>query len=122
MNGHDLATARSRAYHQAIAERLASDQQVLAAARGRVAGWTAAEFVPFYAQQWAEVLARDPMDVAAFLRETSKLADELRQSSPFAGALDPRERWRIWREVGERMAGGEVKRTDKDSDDTKDRG
>lgn len=105
MNGHDLATARSRAYHREIAERLTRDQYVLEAARGRVAGWTAAEFVPFYAQQWAEVLARDPTHVTAFLRETSELADELRQSSPFAGALDPRERWRIWREVGERMAG-----------------
>jgi hypothetical protein len=106
MNGHDLATARSRAYHQAIAERLARDQQILEVARGRVAEWTAAmKVVPFYARQWAEILARDPTEVAAFLCETSELADELRQSSPFAGALDPRERWRIWREVGERMAG-----------------
>jgi hypothetical protein len=39
----------------------------------------------------------------AFLVERSELADELRQSSPFAGALRPQERWRIWRETRERF-------------------
>jgi hypothetical protein len=33
--------------------------------------------------------------------DRSELAIELRQSSPFAGALNPQERWEIWRRVGE---------------------
>jgi hypothetical protein len=44
--------------------------------------------------------------VAAFLVERGELADELRQSSPFAGALKPQERWRIWRETRERFLEG----------------
>jgi hypothetical protein len=31
-------------------------------------------------------------------------ARALRQCSPFAGVIDPRTRWRIWREVRERFA------------------
>jgi len=32
-------------------------------------------------------------------------ADELRQSSPFAGVLSARERWALWRAVGEEVRG-----------------
>ena len=39
-------------------------------------------------------------------RERSELATELRQSSPFAGALRPQERWKIWRETRERFLQG----------------
>lgn len=44
--------------------------------------------------------------VAARLAREPRLVEEareLRQSSPFAGALSPRERWRIWREVRARL-------------------
>jgi hypothetical protein len=41
---------------------------------------------PFYARKWAEILASDVSTIAAFLVQRSELADELRQSSPFAGA------------------------------------
>jgi hypothetical protein len=51
------------------------------------------------------VLADDPVSIAAFLVERSELAEELRQSSPFAGALTPQERWKIWRETRERLSG-----------------
>jgi len=30
-------------------------------------------------------------------------ARELRQSTPFAGIIPPRQRWRIWRETSERL-------------------
>lgn len=58
---------------------------------------------PFYARKWAEILSRDAPAVAVFLVERSELADELRQSSPFAGVLKPKERWKIWRETRERV-------------------
>jgi hypothetical protein len=32
----------------------------------------------------------------------------MRQSTPFAGVIDPRQRWRIWREVRERMLAEEA--------------
>lgn len=56
---------------------------------------------PFYARQWAEKLTGDIDSIEAFLIDRSELAIELRQSSPFGGALSPEERWEIWRRVGE---------------------
>lgn len=106
MDAHRLAEERSIAYHRAIAVRLGREPYVLETARRRVEGWlaSAGDPPPLYARKWAEVLAGDPSSVATFLIERSELADELRQSSPFAGALSPRERWAIWRETRERLA------------------
>ena len=105
MDLHRLAAERSVAYHGAIAERLRTQPEVLENARRRVEGWLAREGgATFYARKWAEVLADDPASVAAFLVERSELAEELRQSSPFAGALTPQERWKIWRETRERLS------------------
>jgi hypothetical protein len=106
MDLHQLAEERSIAYHRAIAERLRERPEVLDKARWRVETWlSAGGEAPFYARKWAEVLAGDPDSVASFLVERSELAAELRQSSPFAGALTPQERWKIWRETRERLAG-----------------
>ncbi len=105
MDPHRLAEERSVAYHGAIAERLRHQLEVLENARRRVQTWLASDGAPFYARKWAEVLAGDPSSIAAFLVDRSELADELRQSSPFAGALQPQERWKIWRETRERLLG-----------------
>lgn len=102
---HRLAEERSIAYHRVIAERLQRQPEVLANARQRVQTWLASGTeVPFYARKWSEILAGDPSSIASFLTERSELADELRHSSPFAGALDPRERWKIWRETREQLS------------------
>jgi hypothetical protein len=45
------------------------------------------------------VLARPLVELQAALREPGERMTALRQVSPFAGALPPRERWRIWRET-----------------------
>jgi hypothetical protein len=104
MDPHRLAKERSIAYHGAIAERLQRQPEVLAGARQRVKTWLSSSAeVPFYAQRWAQILAGDIPSIATFLTERSELAEELRQSSPFAGALDPKERWAIWRETRERF-------------------
>jgi hypothetical protein len=105
MDPHRLAEERSVAYHRVIAARLDRERDVLENARRRVDGWLAsADPAPFYARKWAEVLAGEPAAVASFLVERSELADELRQSSPFAGALSPQTRWEIWREIRDRFA------------------
>lgn len=108
MDLHRLAEERSVAYHRVIAERLRHQPEVLERARRRVQEWLMSgadgASVPFYARKWAEVLAGDVSSIAAFLVERSELADELRQSSPFAGALQPRERWKIWRETRDRFS------------------
>jgi hypothetical protein len=105
MDPHRLAEERSVAYHRVIAERLRHQPEVLENARQRVQMWLASSGdAPFYARKWAEILAGDISSIAVFLIERSELADELRQSSPFAGALRPQERWKIWRETRERFS------------------
>lgn len=104
MNLHRLAEERSIAYHQLIASRLRLRPEVLDNARQRVQGWmTASATPPFYARQWAEKLAGDIESIEAFLVDRGELAIELRQSSPFAGALTSEERLEIWRRVGEKF-------------------
>lgn len=105
MNLHRLGEERSVAYHRVIAERLQSRPEILESARRRVQEWLDSRAIaPFYARKWAEILSGDATSIAAFLVERSELAAELRQSSPFAGALNPRERWSIWRETRERFS------------------
>jgi hypothetical protein len=104
MNAHRLAEERSLAYHAAIAERLRMHPELLADARQRVDTWLSVpSSPPYHACLWRDVLARDLSSILAFLTERSETACELRQSSPFAGILLPRERWHIWRTTRERL-------------------
>jgi hypothetical protein len=102
MDLHRLAEERSIAYHRVIAERLQSQPEILEMARKRVRTWLSSPRTAkqFYAQKWAEILAGDVPSIAAFLVERSELAIELRQSTPFAGALKPEERLRIFTRPG----------------------
>lgn len=103
MEPHRLAEARSLAYHRMVADRLATEPAILARARARVAAWLQQTPPPYYALQWAELLAGTLPALQRFLADPGEKATELRQSTPFAGAIDPRERWRLWREIAERL-------------------
>lgn len=108
MDLHRLAEERSIAYHRLIAERLGTQPEILERARKRVETWlSSGTYVPFYARKWAEILAGDISSIAAFLTDRSELAVELRQSTPFAGAITPQERWKIWREVRDQASATE---------------
>lgn len=97
---HRLAEQRSLAIHGHIARRLAREPGLLEAARRRVAGWLEDRSVhPAYAGAWARALAGPLEDLVRLLTDPGEEARALRQCSPFAGAVEPRERWRIWREV-----------------------
>lgn len=105
MDRHRLAEERGLAYHRVVAGRLGTEPALLATARARVGGWLAgASPAPFYAREWASVLEGTHEEIAAFLCDEGERARELRQSTPFAGAVEARERWRIWREVGDRCS------------------
>ena len=103
---HRIAEARSLAYHRAIAERLLAEPEILERARQRVRQWLASRPDTHYARGWSDVLQRPVPEVIAFLTDDGEAATELRQSTPFAGVLSPRHRWRIWREVGEHARAG----------------
>jgi len=97
MNLHRLAEQRSLAYHRAVAERLTREPELIEVARERAAAW-AREGSPA-AEAWLDLLAGPLPALIDFMRSESERARELRQSTPFAGMLDARERWRLWDEV-----------------------
>lgn len=100
MNAHRLAEERSLALHRAIADRLAEDPAVLDRARTRVQRWLATgEVHPHWAGEWQSILSRSVEEIRTALVDVSEHARALRQVTPFAGAIDPRTRWHIWREV-----------------------
>lgn len=103
MDPHRLAEERSLAYHRLIAERLADDPAILERARVRVAERLRPTSPPWYGLQWAAHLDEGLPSLQRLLRDSGAHATELRQSTPFAGAIDARERWRVWREVAERL-------------------
>lgn len=103
VNRHRLAEERSIALHREVAARLRADPRHLDAARARVAGWLATgEVSATYARRWREVLDLPLDDLCAILVDPGQPARDLRQCTPFAGVVDPRTRWRIWREAAER--------------------
>ena len=95
-----MAELRSLALHRAVAERLAREPLLVSTALRRVDGWIAEGTVhPRYARRWREILDL-PLDaLLATLIDTGEEATDLRQVSPFAGVLSPRERWSVWRSV-----------------------
>jgi hypothetical protein len=102
MDGHRTAERRSLAYHRAIAERIDGDPAVVDRARQRVAGWAASGAVhPRWQAAWASLLARPHAEICARLVATSEEMIAMRQASPFAGVLDARTRWALWRSVPE---------------------
>ena len=100
MDPHERAERRSVAYHRAIAERIGADPALVVRARGRVEQWKRTGDVhPEYVGVWERVLALPPGELEATLVAETEAMRAARQASPFAGALTPRERWRIWRSV-----------------------
>jgi hypothetical protein len=90
------------AYHQRVAEKLLTDPSVLEGARAKVRAWLGGELTGVavsYASEWSRLLEGPVDELVAILTSGSQRATDLRQASPFAGALEPRERWRLWRET-----------------------
>lgn len=97
---HAVAEDRSLALHAAVAERIRADPSLVGRARRRVEDWLRDGTVAgVYAEAWREVLARPVDEVARFLEDPGDRSRQLRQSSPFAGVLDPRTRWAVWRKA-----------------------
>jgi hypothetical protein len=100
-----MAEERSLAYHREIADRLPGRPDILEAARARVGRWIdSGDVHHVYATAWRELLDRPLEEIRAAIVNPDQQARDLRQVSPFAGALDPRTRWRIHRAVGDRAA------------------
>jgi hypothetical protein len=100
MSDHRANEATSLEYHKAIAERLRNDPAILRTARSRVEEWIREGIVSdYYAEAWQAILDLPPAEVIGYLTDRGEKACALRQVSPFAGVLDARERWAIWRQA-----------------------
>lgn len=95
---------RSLALHREVAERLRRDPELLEAARERVERWLSDGSVhETWAEPWKAILDAGLEAVIEVLTDTAPAAHDLRQVSPFAGALDPRTRWAILRACSPRV-------------------
>ncbi len=102
-DGHRHAELRGLAYHRAVARRL--DEQMLEDARERLARWFLQDRIhPRYAGRWREILNKTPAQTARLISEDSSRMVELRQSSPFAGALSEPERRRALAAIDEALS------------------
>ncbi len=96
----DRFTARSRAYHQAVAARLMADPEpALIKARAWLAQLSVeSPQTRSYAREWSRWLERPISDVYHLLAEDpSEYAEALRRMSPFVGLINSHERWEIYR-------------------------
>ena len=91
---HRTAELHALAYHRLVAERL--DDQLAEQARRRLASWRASRGIhPHWAQEWERILALPLPQIAKAISADTQHARELRQTSPFAGALTEQERQRL---------------------------
>ena len=97
---------RTLALHRLIAEKVRRDPLLIDKARATLDRWTAMytrAAVPYYITGWTEVLDQGLEVTLAFMVDEGEHATELRQSSPFAGALTPQERFAFLAEWREKM-------------------
>jgi hypothetical protein len=92
--GHRTAERRSLAYHRVVADRLS--EQIVDEARERIERLaTERHLHPRYAERWRRLLSRPLPDIAQAISADDEEGRDLRQNSPFAGALNEQERRRI---------------------------
>lgn len=95
--GHERIDSRSLAMHRAIAVKLRASPDLLAIAHDNLRRWpdSAGRSQP-YLDDWAEVLARPIEELLVLIQEDSESMRAMRQASPFARVLSPKERWEIY--------------------------
>jgi hypothetical protein len=95
--GHERNERRGLALHRAIAAKLRDNPDLLEIAKDNLRRWsTPDDRSQAYLDQWRDLLNLPLADLLVLLNEDSPRMTELRQSSPFAGILEPRERWHIY--------------------------
>lgn len=98
-SSHRGAELRSLAYHRVVGRRL--DDRLVDHARERLSRWAAEDRIdPRYLRHWEAILNRSPASIARIIARDDQRGRDLRQRSPFAGALNEHERQRILEIVG----------------------
>lgn len=97
-SNHQLLDARSLALHCKIVQKINKDHSLLQIPHQNLKRWrkNSQEQIPGYINEWENILEQPWTNVAAFITNFSEKARRLRQSSPFAGVLSPKERKLIY--------------------------
>ncbi len=99
--GHRTAEMQALAYHRVVAERL--DDRLIADARRRLRRWrTSGRVHPWWLDEWDRLLKMPKARLARAISADTPDARQLRQTSPFAGALTEHERRRLTDAVEQR--------------------
>jgi hypothetical protein len=95
---HHILDARSLSLHCKIKRKIDQNPDLLETPWRNLARWSesASGPVPAYINEWREILDQPWPNVAAFITSFSDKAVRLRQSSPFAGVLNPKERKQVY--------------------------
>jgi hypothetical protein len=98
---HDRLERRSLALHQAIADKLRQHPELLSIALDNIERWSQRHGrAQPYLDTWRQILGLPFPELLDLIEEDSPRMTQLRQSTPFAGVLDPSERWRIYDTFG----------------------
>ena len=98
---HRAVELRSLAYHRLVARRL--DERIVADARRRLRRWRAEKRIhDHWADAWQNALELPLPQLAKLIASDTESTRELRQTSPFAGALTEQERRRSIRAAEKR--------------------
>lgn len=94
---HDRLERRSIAFHTAVAAKLRERPELLGIALDNLARWSklGSRSQPYF-DAWRAILEKPFEAMLAIIAEDTPEMRELRQSSPFAGVLEPKERWQIY--------------------------
>jgi hypothetical protein len=100
MPTHRELDDRSRALHGLVAEKIRQDPARLDRARVILARWreVVCPNTQPYLLEWDRILRLHMDEILAVAVEDSQRADALRQCSPLACVLSPKERWAFLRE------------------------
>ncbi len=96
---HRVAEERSIALHREVARRILARPELLEHARIRVEGWSEEDNVAaHWVGMWSKLLSRSLEEVIAAITDRGEAGRSLRQTSPFAGVIDAKTRWKILRQ------------------------
>jgi len=98
LSGHAINEERSLRLHRRVAERLSQDLSLLTAAKAQLQRWQAEGTLAIaYIEAWRALIDGPLPKLLAILTGDSETSRDLRQTTPFAGVLNPRERWALLR-------------------------
>lgn len=92
-NDHDRLDERRRQAHIAIANKIDADLSLLDVPRRNISRWAERMgYMPPAYEEWLSILERPWPEIRHILVSPRENPTRLRQSTPFAGILTPRER------------------------------